>query len=148
MLAEHLLTGRLPEQARPIQSAIGAVMLVRRAAIDTVGPLDKRIFLYGEDWDWCYRMWTAGWEVHIEPAAVMQHEYERKSRRTFDLRSPAVRHHWASADETDCASIPAWCSGGCPRRRRTPPGGRPGAPTNMARRARANLDAGTAPTGR
>jgi GT2 family glycosyltransferase len=59
--------------------------------------MDERIFLYGEDWDWCYRMWAGGWEVHIEPAAVVEHEYERQSRRTLDLRSPAVRHHWASA---------------------------------------------------
>jgi N-acetylglucosaminyl-diphospho-decaprenol L-rhamnosyltransferase len=72
-------------------------MLVRRAAIEQIGPMDERLFLYGEDWDWCYRMWKAGWEVHIEPASVMEHEYERKSRRTFDFRSPAVRHHWASA---------------------------------------------------
>lgn len=97
ILAGHLLAGNLPDQARPIQSAIGAVMLVRRAAIRDVGPMDERIFLYGEDWDWCYRMWAAGWEVHMEPAAVMEHEYERRSRRTFDLRSAAVRHHWASA---------------------------------------------------
>jgi N-acetylglucosaminyl-diphospho-decaprenol L-rhamnosyltransferase len=97
ILADHLLTERLPTVSRPIQSAIGAVMLVRRSAIDDVGPLDERIFLYGEDWDWCYRMWAASWEVHIEPAAVVDHEYERKSRRTLNLRSAAVRHHWASA---------------------------------------------------
>lgn len=93
----HLLADALPDSARPIQSAIGAVMFVRREALRTVGPMDERIFLYGEDWDWCYRMWAAGWEVHIEPAAVVGHEYERKSQRTFDLRRAAVRHHWASA---------------------------------------------------
>jgi N-acetylglucosaminyl-diphospho-decaprenol L-rhamnosyltransferase len=93
----HVLAGRIPDSAGPIQSAIGAVMLVRREAIRRVGSMDERIFLYGEDWDWCYRMWAANWEVHIEPAAVMDHEYLRQSRRTFDLRSAAVRHHWASA---------------------------------------------------
>jgi N-acetylglucosaminyl-diphospho-decaprenol L-rhamnosyltransferase len=97
ILSDHLLAERLPAVSRPIQSAIGAVMLVRRAAIREVGLLDERIFLYGEDWDWCYRMWAARWEVHIEPAAVIEHEYERKSRRTLDMRSAAVRHHWASA---------------------------------------------------
>ncbi|MBI2781877.1 MAG: glycosyltransferase family 2 protein [Chloroflexi bacterium] len=97
LAARHVLSGRIPDRAQPIQSAIGAVMLVRRAAIDQVGPMDERIFLYGEDWDWCYRMWKSGWEVHIQPASVMEHEYERKSGRTFDFRSPAVRHHWASA---------------------------------------------------
>lgn len=93
----HVLASRLPDVSGPIQSAIGAVMLVRREAIRRIGPMDERIFLDGEDWDWCFRMWAANWEVHIEPATVMDHEYLRQSRRTFDLRSPAVRHHWASA---------------------------------------------------
>jgi hypothetical protein len=97
ILRDHFLHETGAPEARPIPATIGAAMLIRRAAIDEVGPMDERIFLYGEDWDWCYRMWAAGWEVHIEPAAVMEHEYERQSRRTLDLRSPAVRHHWASA---------------------------------------------------
>jgi GT2 family glycosyltransferase len=58
--------------------------------------MDERLFLYGEDVDWCYRMWESGWEVHLVPAATMEHAYERSSRRTLDLRSPATRHHWAS----------------------------------------------------
>lgn len=97
ILRDHFLHDIGAPQARPIPATIGAAMLVRRAAIDEIGPMDERIFLYGEDWDWCYRMWAADWEVHIEPTAVMEHEYERQSRKTFDLRSAAVRHHWASA---------------------------------------------------
>ena len=97
ILRDHFLHESGSDFARPIPATIGAAMLVRREALDEIGPMDERIFLYGEDWDWCYRMWAAGWEVHIEPQAVMEHEYERKSRRTFDLRSAAVRHHWASA---------------------------------------------------
>ena len=97
ILRDHFLHESAADQSRPIPATIGAAMLVRRAAIDDIGPMNERIFLYGEDWDWCYRMWAAGWEVHLEPAAVMEHEYERQSRRTLDLRSAAVRHHWASA---------------------------------------------------
>jgi len=97
ILRDHFLHDSSADRARPIPAAIGAVMLVRREAIEEIGPMDEQIFLYGEDWDWCYRMWAAGWEVHLEPAAVMDHEYERQSRRTLDVRSAAVRHHWASA---------------------------------------------------
>jgi N-acetylglucosaminyl-diphospho-decaprenol L-rhamnosyltransferase len=97
ILRDHFLEDATSEVARPIPATIGAAMLVRRATIDAMGPMDERIFLYGEDWDWCYRAWAAGWEVHLEPASVMEHEYERQSRRTLDLRSAAVRHHWASA---------------------------------------------------
>ena len=97
ILRDHFLRDSAANVARPIPATIGAAMLVRRAAIDQIGPMDERIFLYGEDWDWCYRAWAAGWEVHLQPAAVMEHEYERQSRHTLDLRSAAVRHHWASA---------------------------------------------------
>jgi GT2 family glycosyltransferase len=90
------LTEEPIDEPRPIGFAIGAAMLVRRAAIDQVGGMDGRMFLYGEDVDWCYRMWQRGWEVHVVPAAVMEHRYQRMSRRTLDLRSPAVRHHWTS----------------------------------------------------
>jgi GT2 family glycosyltransferase len=96
ILAAHFYLDDPPLSAGPVHNAIGAAMLVRRDAIREVGPMDERIFLYGEDLDWCYRMWQRGWEVHIVPEAVMEHVYERHSRRTLDLRSAAVRHHWAS----------------------------------------------------
>ena len=44
-------------------------MLVRRAAIDDVGPMDEGFFLYYEDTDWCHRMRDHGWEVLLEPGA-------------------------------------------------------------------------------
>ena len=51
----------------------GACMLVRRVAIEQVGPLDDGFFLYYEDVDWCHRMRDAGWEVVVEPAARCIH---------------------------------------------------------------------------
>ena len=69
---------------------------VRRVALNDVGGMQEWIFLYGEDMDWCYRMWQKGWEVHVIPHAVMEHRFSRLSSRSLDLRSPAVRHHWAS----------------------------------------------------
>lgn len=96
VLRKHLRVDDPPAVAGPVHWALGAAMLVRREAIRDVGGLDERIFLYGEDVDWCVRMWQAGWEVHAEPAAVMEHVYERQSKRTLDFRSAATRHHWAS----------------------------------------------------
>jgi GT2 family glycosyltransferase len=96
ILRRHLRLDDPPVVAGPVLWGLGAAMLVRREAIRAVGGMDERIFLYGEDLDWCYRMWQAGWEVHVEPAAVMEHAYERQSRRTLDLRNAATRHHWAS----------------------------------------------------
>ncbi|EFK10936.1 glycosyltransferase, group 1 family protein [delta proteobacterium NaphS2] len=51
----------------------GAGMLVRRDAINDVGPLDERFFMYWEDADWCRRMWRKGWKVIYFPEAAMIH---------------------------------------------------------------------------
>ncbi len=52
---------------------MGACMLVRREAIDEVGPLDEDFFLFSEETDWCYRFGQAGWEVWFTPDAEFVH---------------------------------------------------------------------------
>jgi N-acetylglucosaminyl-diphospho-decaprenol L-rhamnosyltransferase len=52
---------------------MGACMLVRRAAIDEVGPLDEEFFLFSEETDWCYRFRQAGWRVVFFPGAECVH---------------------------------------------------------------------------
>src|SRR3546814_214502 len=82
--------------AVPVDWALGAALYVRRKAIDAVGPLDPRFFLYEEDADWCARMWAGGWQVLYAPWIVASHGYRRESRRTWDLRHAPTRHHWDS----------------------------------------------------
>jgi GT2 family glycosyltransferase len=57
----------------PIDWVTGACMLVRRSAIEKVGPMDEGFFLYYEDVEWCHRMRDAGWTVLIEPTAACVH---------------------------------------------------------------------------
>jgi N-acetylglucosaminyl-diphospho-decaprenol L-rhamnosyltransferase len=52
---------------------MGACLLVRRAAIDEVGPPDDAFFLFSEETDWCYRFHRAGWSVLFEPRAEVVH---------------------------------------------------------------------------
>lgn len=52
----------------------GACMLVRRAALEAVGGLDERFFLYCEDIDLCAQVRAAGWSIAYEPAATIRHE--------------------------------------------------------------------------
>jgi hypothetical protein len=54
---------------------MGAVWLVRRAAIDDVGPADDEFFLFSEETDWAYRFRRAGWQVWFDPAAAATHVY-------------------------------------------------------------------------
>jgi len=52
---------------------MGAAFLVRRDAIEQVGGLDERFFLFSEEVDWCYRFRQAGWKVLFSPAAEVVH---------------------------------------------------------------------------
>jgi N-acetylglucosaminyl-diphospho-decaprenol L-rhamnosyltransferase len=61
------------DEARRIDWAMGAVLLVRREAIEEVGPADEDFFLFSEETDWCYRFHAAGWEVWFDPEAEFTH---------------------------------------------------------------------------
>jgi GT2 family glycosyltransferase len=61
------------EREREAEFVMGAVMLVRRDAIDAVGPLDEDYFLFSEEVDWHYRFAQAGWKVLFTPAAEAVH---------------------------------------------------------------------------
>jgi GT2 family glycosyltransferase len=54
---------------------MGAVWLVRREAIDQVGPADDAFFLFSEETDWAYRFRSAGWQVLFFPGAGAAHVY-------------------------------------------------------------------------
>jgi GT2 family glycosyltransferase len=52
---------------------VGSFLLIRRACLDAIGPLDERFFIYDEDIDWCRRARTAGWKIRFWPGASMVH---------------------------------------------------------------------------
>ena len=63
------------DAVREADFLMGAVLLVRRAAIDEVGPADDAFFLFSEETDWCYRFRRAGWQVLFFPGAGATHVY-------------------------------------------------------------------------
>ncbi|HZE98779.1 MAG TPA: glycosyltransferase [Planctomycetota bacterium] len=71
--------GRFPsknqEHAEPaeVDTLIGACLMVRRALIDQIGPLDEGYFLFFEETDWCLRARRAGWKLVLVPAAKAVH---------------------------------------------------------------------------
>jgi N-acetylglucosaminyl-diphospho-decaprenol L-rhamnosyltransferase len=58
---------------REVECLMGACLLVRRAAIDEVGPPDTSFFLFSEEVDWCYRFAQAGWKTLFTPEARCVH---------------------------------------------------------------------------
>jgi GT2 family glycosyltransferase len=57
----------------PVDWVGGACLLARREAVEAVGLLDERFFLYGEDVEWCHRMLRGGWRTYLVPAAAAVH---------------------------------------------------------------------------
>jgi GT2 family glycosyltransferase len=58
---------------RTVDWVCGAVMLLRRRAIEEIGPFDEAFFMYAEEVDWCYRARQRGWSVLYVPEARIVH---------------------------------------------------------------------------
>ncbi len=56
-----------------VDEVCGACMLVRKSAIDSVGALDERFFMYYEEVDWCLRMKQWGGKIYYLPDAGVAH---------------------------------------------------------------------------
>src|SRR5436190_6363611 len=61
------------DQVREAEFVMGACLLVRREAADTVGLFDEDFFMFSEETDWCYRFRQAGWKVLFTPDAEFVH---------------------------------------------------------------------------
>jgi GT2 family glycosyltransferase len=81
-------------RARRVPWAIGALLLVRRAAFDAVGGFDERQWLYAEDLDLGWRLRRTGWFTRYEPRAVVHHE---SSASTAAVWGAARRERWQRA---------------------------------------------------
>jgi GT2 family glycosyltransferase len=60
-------------KARQVDVLNGAFLMIRSAAMDQVGLIDERFFMYGDDLDWCVRFGKAGWPVVFYPEAEIVH---------------------------------------------------------------------------
>lgn len=61
------------DSIRSVDAILGCFWMVRREALNEIGPLDERFFMYAEDIDWCKRFRMAGWEVVFLPHAEAIH---------------------------------------------------------------------------
>ena len=102
-----------PDQVHEVDVLSGSFMMVRREAVEQVGPLDERFFLYGEDIDWCYRIKKAGWKLFYAPVTEIVHFKGESAKRAPRLKSTIafykamhifVRKHFGSG----CLPLPGW----------------------------------------
>ncbi len=70
----HYTAGELdPDASGYVEAVSGAFMLVRREAVEAVGRLDERFWLYGEDLDWCARFREHSWKIFYFPEVEVVH---------------------------------------------------------------------------
>ncbi len=94
VIQRHLMREWPHLEMREVDWALGAAMLVRRAALADRDIFDPRFFLYFEDVDLCFRLRQNGWRVLYDPASVMVHQHRRESAgRVFH---PEKSHHFLS----------------------------------------------------
>ena len=72
---------------RVVDAASGAFLVLRRAALERVGPFDERYFVYAEETDWLVRAKRLGWKTVFTPEVEAVHE----ARASTDAGEPALQ---------------------------------------------------------
>jgi GT2 family glycosyltransferase len=75
----NFLLGRSRHYLRPfpdesIEFITGASMLISREAIESIGLLDERFFMYWEDADYCFRLRASGWKLAVAGHSRVLHK--------------------------------------------------------------------------
>ncbi|MGI8461056.1 MAG: glycosyltransferase family 2 protein [Solirubrobacterales bacterium] len=86
-LAQYRAPERGEDEPGSVEAVNGAFMLIRRAALDEVGPFDEGYWMYMEDLDLCYRFDAKGWVTWYEPSAVVVHV---KAGTSGPIRDPRL----------------------------------------------------------
>lgn len=92
-VAEYLMMEWDHDSAQAVDWVIGACMVLRQEALDSVGLLDEGFFMYYEDIDLCYRMKQGGWKVCYNPQVKIRHEHQRTSASLLPNRLSLVHAH-------------------------------------------------------
>ncbi len=58
---------------RDVDCVAGCFMMVRAETIGQVGMLDEQFFMYGEEMEWCWRIWKSGARIVYFPGASIIH---------------------------------------------------------------------------
>jgi GT2 family glycosyltransferase len=107
-LLEYLFPRRFPSKRYShsgiveVDSGIGACLIVRREAMDSVGLFDERYHFFFEETDWAYRMRRAGWRILHVPTAFIYHLQGQSIGRNLRSRIEFYRsryqffHKWSS----------------------------------------------------
>src|SRR5437764_3782 len=88
------------DEVREAEFLMGACLLVRREAADTVGLFDEDFFMFSEETDWLYRFRQAGWQVLFTPDAEFVHVGGATTKKSWGpMFAEQVRGHLRFLDK-------------------------------------------------
>ena len=76
---DYLMTDWKHDEVRDVDWVSGAALAVRREALEQIGPVDERFFMYCEDVDFCHRAHEKGWRVCYFPRSTVIHRIAASS---------------------------------------------------------------------
>ena len=92
------------DRIQDVDILIGAFWMIRKEAIDVVGVLDDRYFMYSEDRDWCYRFRKNGWRVVYFPGTKVIHYGGGSSKRApikyYAELQKSIHQYWKTHKTT------------------------------------------------
>lgn len=69
----------------PVDWVMGSALMTTRVALEQVGLMDERFFLYLSEVDWAHRFWEHGSMVVYLPTVRMYHYHQRQSKGRFGI---------------------------------------------------------------
>jgi len=78
------------DEIHQVDACSGAAMMIRTSAMEKVGLMDERFFMYAEDLDWCKRFRDHNFQIYYNPEVTLIH-HKYKSGRGHQDKSVSKR---------------------------------------------------------
>jgi GT2 family glycosyltransferase len=72
------------DRTEEVRACTGAMMLIRRSVLESVGPLPEEYFFGQEEWDYSLTVHRAGYKLYYVPASVIYH----RANGSYDSKKP------------------------------------------------------------
>ncbi len=83
LVRRYYMLDKAHDAIQEVDWMVGACLMARREAVQSVGLLDERFFMYSEEMDWCLRIKRQGWQVVYLPTARVVHHEARSSEQVL-----------------------------------------------------------------
>ena len=79
-LNEFLMKNVNLSQISSVDWLMGSAIMTRRKAVESIGLMDEKLFLYMSDVDWAKRFWENNYKIVYYPESEMYHYHRRSSK--------------------------------------------------------------------